>query len=91
MPRTSSQTFMKVNRSTFSGMFDSVALEKWYSELANVFNAIHQNLVCLFITHRCFLIKSPLFSQSNPLYSSIDVVYLAASWFKLDEDLRSHQ
>ena len=41
MPRTSSQTFMKVKRSTFSGMWPSCALVKWYSEFASVFKAVY--------------------------------------------------
>jgi hypothetical protein len=40
MPSTSSHTFMKVKRSTFSGMWLSCALLKWYSLLASDFRAI---------------------------------------------------
>lgn len=39
MPRTSSQVFMKVNRSTLLGMTASCALVKWNSEFARVLSA----------------------------------------------------
>ena len=41
IPRTSSHNFIKVNKSTFSGMLASYDYVKWYSELASVFNAIY--------------------------------------------------
>ena len=46
IPSTSSQTFMKVNRSTFDGITASYAFVKWNSELARVFSAsLHWSFV----------------------------------------------